>query len=753
MGFTASFSMTSQPPYMDSDRSTETRVADLLGRMTLREKAGQMVGLHVGSFSVLQREDPRTTTVEDAKDAIRDHFVGSATPFGTGFSPYNTAVVAGRVANQLQRVAVNETRLGIPLLIPVDAIHGHAHIEGATVFPHNLAMAATWNPDLVERAARITAIEMAATGANQNYAPTADVAREPRWGRTYETYGESSPLVEEFVAAETRGLQGASLDGPTSVAATVKHYPASSEPTRGEDTAPVDISMGTLRRVFLPPFERAIDEGVAAVMPMYNAIGNEPAHASNFYLTDLLRERLGFEGVTCSDWLGVWMLAERHQTAASFTEAVEQVTTAGLDVASVGGVQHAETLCELVESGQLSESLLDRSVRRILTLKFELGLFEDPYVSPRSAIIDVGSDEHRRVSREAARESVTLLQNNDETLPLADVDDLFVTGPNADSLDNLLGGWTVFGFDENEGSTVRDGLEHVVDDGTTVTYEPGVSSGELTDRDAVASRAEHADATVAVLGEPWYLHEFGPESLRGENGGFPQRNSLELPPAQRALLDVVTATETPTVLVLVTGRPLILTDVLDQVDAVVVAFFPGLEGGRAIADVLVGNTNPSGRLPITFPRAMGDFPVRHDWLPHPSPLGMDEHLPSYDPLFEFGFGLSYTEFAYDALEVSDETIVDGNAVTVSVTVTNSGDHTGTETVQLFGEHRYSSVVTPVRELKGFSKVTLSAGETQTVTMTLTADDLRVVKPDGTRSLESGTYELFVGDLNRELTIE
>ncbi|WEL26766.1 Beta-glucosidase, glycosyl hydrolase family 3 [Haloferax volcanii] len=744
--------MTSQPPYMDSGQSTEARVADLLERMTLREKAGQMVGLHVGSFTVLQRETSWTTTLDDAKDAIRDHQVGSATPFGTGFSPYNTAVVAGRVANQLQRVAVNETRLGIPLLVPVDAIHGHAHIEGATVFPHNLAMAATWNPDLAERAARITAVEMAATGANQNYAPTADVAREPRWGRTYETYGESSSLVEAFVAAETRGLQGESLRDPTSVAATVKHYPASSEPTRGEDTAPVDISMGTLRRVFLPPFERAIDEGVAGVMPMYNALGNEPAHSSTFYLTDLLRDRLGFEGVTCSDWLAVWMLVERHQTAASFAEAVEQVATAGLDIASVGGTQHADTLCELVESGDLPESLLDRSVRRILALKFELGLFEDPYVSPRSAIIDVGSEEHRRVSREAARQSVTLLQNDEETLPLGDVDELFVTGPNADSLDNLLGGWTVFDFDENEGPTVRDGLEHVVDDGTTVTYEPGVGSDESAGRDAVASRAERADATVAVLGEPWYLHEFGPASLRGENGGFPQRNSLELPPAQRDLLDAVAATDTPTVLVLVTGRPLVLTDVLDQVDAVVVAFFPGLEGGRAIADVLVGNTNPSGRLPITFPRSMGDFPVRHDWLPHPSPLGMDEHLPSYDPLFEFGFGLSYTEFTYDSLDVSEETIADGGEVTVSVTVTNTGDRAGTETVQLFGEHRHSSVVTPVRELQGFTKVTLSPGETRTVTITLTADDLRVVKPDGSRTLESGAYELFVGDRTQTLAI-
>ncbi|MFH5801009.1 glycoside hydrolase family 3 N-terminal domain-containing protein [Haladaptatus sp. CMAA 1911] len=745
--------MNNDPVYFDSSTSTEDRVTDLLDRMTLREKVGQMVGMHVGSFSDTQRKDPRETTLEDVEEAIRNHTIGSTTPFGTGFAPYNTVAVAGQVANRLQRVAVNETRLGIPLLIPVDAIHGHANIEGSTVFPHNLGMASTWNADLINRAARVTAIEMSATGANQNYSPTADIAREPRWGRTYETYGESPHLVGELVAAEIRGLQGEDLTEHTAVAATVKHYPASSDPTRGEDTAPVDISMGTLRRVFLPPFERAIDEDVAALMPMYNAIGNEPAHASEFYLTEMLRSQLGFDGVVCSDWLGVWMLTERHRTADSLTDAIEQVTTAGLDIASVGGPQHAEMLFDLVKSGIIHESLIDRSVRRILRLKFELGLFEDPYVSPEFAIKSVGSDAHRQVAREAAQRSIILLQNRDEALPMTSANELFITGPNADSLDNLLGGWTVLGFDESYGPTVRKGLEEAVDSETNVAYEPGIRSGELSDPAKVSAKARNADVTVVVLGEPWYLHEFGLSWMNDATDGFPRRNQLGLPNSQRNLLEAVDTPDTTTILVVVTGRPLILTEAIDHADGVIMAFFPGIEGGRAIADVLLGDCNPSGRLPISVPRSIGDLPVRHDWLPHPSPIGSGAHLPSYDPLFEFGFGLSYTEFTYESIELSEERISDGEEVTVEVTVTNSGDRDGIETVQLFGQHLRSSVVTPVRELKGFAQANLSSGETKTVQFTLSATDLAVIGPDGTRSIESGQFELYVDNLSKVLTIE
>ncbi|GAB3686612.1 glycoside hydrolase family 3 N-terminal domain-containing protein [Salinarchaeum chitinilyticum] len=745
--------MTSEAPYADPGLETEARVEDLLDRMTLQEKVGQLVGMFVGSFIDSHRGSTETWTLDDIESAIEEYYIGSVTPFGTGVTEYNNVAVAGRIANRLQRKAVTETRLGIPLLVPVDAIHGHANMEGSTVFPQNLGMAATWDPELVEHAARITATEMAATGANQNYSPTADVAREPRWGRVYETYGESTSMVGEFVAAEVRGLQGSDLSDSTSVAATVKHFPASSAPVRGEDTSPVDISKATLRRVYLPPFERAIDEDVAGVMPMYNAIGNEPAHASEYYLTDMLRDELGFEGVSCSDWLGIWMLAERHRVATSHTDAVAQVTTAGLDIASIGGPEHATALLNLVEAGRIPESHIDETVRRILSLKFDLGLFEDPYVPSNASDETVGTRAHRQVALEAARKSLTLLQNQDDVLPLTDIDELFVTGPNADSLDALLGGWTVLGFDESEGETVRSGLENAVAPSASVGYEPGIEDNSVQSPDTLQEQASSADAAVVVLGESWYVHEFGPLSETGSKSEFPKRNQLRLPDEQQRLVELIGETGTPTIVVTVTGRPLILTDIVDQVDGIIAAFFPGIEGGNAIADLLLGECAPVGRLPISFPRSMGDLPVRHDWLPHPSPIGNPAHPSSYDPLFEFGYGLSYTEFEYQSIDVAGGAVTGDSGVTARVSLTNIGDSSGTETVQLYGQHLESSMVTPVRELMDFTQIQLSPGESGTVEFSLSPEDFTVIGSDGSASLESGEYELYAGVRSQRLEIK
>ncbi|WP_239639184.1 glycoside hydrolase family 3 N-terminal domain-containing protein [Halococcus hamelinensis] len=744
--------MPSKPPYKDPNESTRVRTVDLLERMTRREKVGQLVGMHVGSFTDTRKRATETTAITDVEVAIRDYYIGSVSPFGTGISKYNQVSVAGRIANRLQRVAMNETRLGIPLLVAVDAIHGHANIERSTVFPQNLGMAATWNPDIVKRAARVTAAEMSATGANQNYSPTADIARDPRWGRTYETYGESTTLVEEFVSAEIRGLQGDDLDDPTAVAATVKHYPASSGPTRGEDTAPIDVSPETLWRVYLPPFERAVSEGVAGVMPAYNAIGNQPAHSSKYYLDEVLRKQLKFGGVVCSDWLGIRMLADRHQVAASLRDAVDLATDASLDIASVGGPEHAQLLYDLVEKGTVSEERLDESTYRVLELKFELGLFDDPYVPPKLASETVGSSEHRAVARDAASESVTLLQNRNDVLPLNGEDDVFVTGPNADSIDNLLGGWTVYGVDDSQGQTIYGGLVSASGPEMTVDYETGIVSDVTLQPDEIAERAAAADTAIVVLGEPWYLHEFGPKSITDSSSGFPTRNQLKLPDVQKELLETVCETGTPVVLLVITGRPLVLTDVVDQVSGLLVGFFPGIEGGGAIADILLGRTNPSGRLPISFPRTIGDLPVRHDWLPHPSPIGSQEHLPSYNPLFEFGYGLSYTEFTYKSLEVSDRRVLADDGLSVEVTVTNTGNRSGTETVQLFGQHLQSSVVTPVRELLAFTKIDIAPGETETALFELDSEDLAVVRPDGSRVVESVPFELYVNELSREITI-
>lgn len=743
--------------YEDSSAPTRVRIEDLLERMTIEEKAGQLTGMWVGNFSMV---DSSTNvggrveqTLSDVENAIRTSDIGSVTPFGTGISSYNNPAVASRIANRLQRVAKNETRLGIPLTIPVDAVHGHANIDGSTIFPHNLAMAATWDPELVRRSAEITAKEMRATGATQNYSPTADVARDSRWGRTYETYGESPYLVQELVAAEIRGLQSPEASLSDGVAATTKHFPAYSGPVRGEDAAPVDISPATLRRVYLPPFQRAIDEGTRGIMPSYNSVDREPVHGSRRLLTELLRDELGFEGAVYSDWLGTDMLSKNHKTAGSMSDGVRQALDAGLDTFSVGGLDTTRRIVELVKSDKYLEERLDEHVRRVLRTKFRLGLFDDPFVHPNDAGDVVGKLDHRQVALDSVRRSVTLLQNDDETLPLdPGLDSVLVTGPNADSINNLCGGWSVIQDDSYAGSTILDGVSLVSGSNTSITHEPGSSITETEDLDQVRSDAEDCDAAVVVLGENWYIHEFGPRSVTGPTDEFPKRDRLELPEAQQQLLKTVYETGTPTVLVVVSGRPLVLTDAIEHADAVLMGYLPGKEGGQGIAEIAFGRINPSGKLPISMPKSIGQLPQTHDRLPHPTPIGETEHSPSYDPLFEFGHGLSYADCSYEAMELAQSEVGARDTVDVTVTLENQGDRSIEEVVRLYVRDLVSSRVTPVQELKAFDRVSVPAGESTSTTLSLEIDDLGVMQSDGTVTVEPGTFLVTSGGLSRELEV-
>jgi len=743
--------------YTDSSAPIGARVEDLLDRMTVEEKAGQLTGMWVGKFSMTNSstgvDGLVEQTLDDVKDSIRTSGVGSVTPFGTGISPYNNPAVTSRIANQLQRVAINETRFGIPLLLPVDAIHGHANVDGSTIFPHNLGMAATWNPDIVRRSARITAKEMRATGATQNYSPTADVARDPRWGRTYETYGESPHLVQELVAAEIRGLQHRDASLSEGVAATTKHFPAYGGPMRGEDAAPVDVSPTTLQRVYLPPFKRAVDEGALGIMPSYNSVDREPVHGSRRLLTELLRGELGFDGAVYSDWLATEMLPNNHQTSDSLSEAVWQVLDAGMDVFSVGGPDTADTIVDLVESGQYPERRLDEHVRRLLKTKFRLGLFDDPFVHPSDASDIVGNLDHRQVALDSVRQSVTLLQNTDETLPLDPaLDSVLVTGPNADSINNLCGGWSVVQNDSYRGSTIRNGVSLVTGDTTSITYEPGASITETKDLERVRSAAADSEAAVVVLGENWYIHEFGPRSVTGPTDEFPKRDQLSLPEAQRQLLKTVSETGTPTVLVVISGRPLVLTDVVEHADAVLMGYLPGKEGGQGIAEVVFGKVNPSGKLPISMPKSIGQLPQTHDRLPHPTPIGENEHSPSYDPLFEFGHGLSYADCSYEAIDVAQPTVGTNDSIDVTVTLENESERSVDEIVQLYVRDCVSSRVTPVRELKAFDRVSVPAGESTRATLSIDVDDLGVVQPDGTMEVEPGRFVVTSGGLSTEFEV-
>jgi len=729
-------------PYRDASLPVPDRVDDLLSRMTTAEKIGQLVG-------VTPKMTDGIDDAADVKDAVDAHGFGSVAPFGHGLSQYDTPREAAEVATDIQRHAVEETRLGIPLLFYLDADHGHAYIKGSTVFPHNIGMAATGDTDLVERAASVTASEMAATGVHQNLNPVCDVARDVRWGRTFETFGESPFLCAAFGSAAVRGYQGEDLSDPGSVVATPKHFPAYSEPERGEDASPVDVSEYTLRRVFLPPFEAAIEAGAESIMPCYNALEGYPVHGSREHLTGLLREELGFDGYVVTDWGGIDMLHEDHRTAESTEEAVRQAYDAGINISSIAGPEYVKVLTSLREQGIIAESLIDDRVRDVLSAKFRLGLFEDPYVDPEAAVDVLGTEDHRDVARECARASMTLLTNRNDRLPLDRDLDVAVVGPNADDLRNQFGGWSSVDEPLPPGVTVRDGVEAAVSDDGSVTYELGCGPVESDDVEAARDAAADADVTVAAVGETGYLHEFARSDTA--NGEFPTRTELSLPEAQRELLEAVADTGTPLVVVVVSGRPLAIEWTADHASAVLWAYQPGSEGGRAVADVLFGDYNPSGHLPVSIPRSIGHLPTRFNHLPHPRPLGEEEHPSSYDPLFPFGHGLSYTDFEYE-LSVPSTEVGPAESVTVDVEVTNTGDRDGHDVVHLYASDDRSSRVTPVRELVGIDRVHVEAGDSTTASLTVSPESIGVIGDDNRSRPEAGTVELTAGDRSVSLEV-
>ncbi len=731
------------PRYRDPEAPLDHRVADLLDRMTLAEKAGQLVGTWGGHLG-----DPHD--LDDVREAIVEYGIGAAAPFGWGGSIGREPREIATMVNDLQDSVIEETRLGIPVLFNVDAVHGHAYVAGATVFPHGLSAAATRDVELIERAASITATEVRATGAGQNYAPVADVGRDPRWGRMFETFGESPTLTAAMTAAKVRGYQGDGIGiDDDAVVSTVKHFPAYSKPARGEDASPVEVSDYLLRRVFLPPFEAAIDAGVESVMPCYNSINGEAVHGSRTVLTRLLREELGFDGTVVSDWGGVAHLHQYHATAADHRGSVAQARRAGLDVASVGHVDHRDHLLDLVERGDLAEATLEESVRRVLSVKFRLGLFENPYVNPDDVVETLGRDDHRDVARTVARRSMTLLEN-DGLLPFSGDEDVFVGGPNADTLVHLLGGWSVETPDGVPGATVREAIEARADG--DVSYVQGSTLNETLDVEAAAHAAADADVAVLVLGEGWYLHEFGAGRFTTETGAWPTRSDMRLADAQRELAQAIHATGTSIVGVLVTGRPLIVDWLADYAAALLFAGFPGTEGGHAIAEMLYGDVNPSGALAASIPRDEGDLPQHHDYHRHPTPIGPDEHPDSYDPLYPFGHGLSYTTFAYRDLSVSPAEVGPSGTATVSVDVENVGDRAGRHVVDVFLSDRVSSRVRPDREHCGFGVVALEPGETGTVTVDLGPGELGFVAADGERVVEPGMFDVSVGDLTDAIEV-
>lgn len=747
-----------EPLYRQAGAPIDDRVEDLLARMTVEEKVGQMTQLTLQAVTRTQGETVAGPTAQlggaagDAafnewdldpdklRNALVTHHLGSM--LNVGSHGYDVPTWRG-IIREVQRVATQETRLGIPILYGVDAVHGANYIQGATLFPQNLALAATFNRDLARLSGAITARETGATGVPWNFAPVLDTGRQPMWGRFYETFGEDVYITGELGAALIRGYQegmdGADLDDWNAVAATGKHFVGYSGPEGGKDRTTAIIPERMLRELYLPPFQAAMEAGVRTIMVNSGDVNGEPVHASRYLLTDVLRGELGFDGVLVTDWEDVIKLHTVHRVAEDERAATKLSVEAGIDLSMVPlRLSFYDHLLDLVRSGEIAEARLDQSVRRLLRLKFELGLFETPYPPDVDPAAVIRTADAQQANLEAARQSIVLLQN-DGVLPLSADQRVLVTGPTATSLVPLNGGWTYTwqGTDDAYAAFYPDVptlLGAIEGQAASVTYVPGATLDAAVDLDAVGAAAQDADVIVVALGEGAYAEKPG------------DIDRLELPDAQQDLLEAALASGKPVVAVMIQGRPR-LAGGLAGADAVVTALLPGNMGGQALADVLFGQVNPSGRLPFSYPRFTGTLlPYDHSASSMTGAQYAGEgRTGGYDPLYPFGHGLSYTTFAYSDLTLSAAQVRPGEMLRASVTVENTGSRPGDDAVLAFTRDLYASLVPAARKLRGFERVSLAPGERATVSFDIPVDDLAFASLRGEPVLEAGTFEVHVGD--------
>jgi len=699
----------------------EARIDALLSQMTLEEKLGQLTQQSGGKQ---QDTNPEVAggASEDLLGAIRAGRLGSL--LGAHGAEYT---------NALQRAAVEESRLGIPLILGNDVIHGYR-----TVFPIPLGEAASWDCDLVERTARMAAVEARAAGTHWTFAPMVDITRDPRWGRIAEGSGEDPFLGSALAAARVRGFQGVSLTAPDAVLACAKHYVAYGGAEAGRDYNTVDCSEQRLRELYLPPFHAAVRAGCGSLMSAFNDLNGVPTSANRFTLERILRQEWGFDGFVVSDWNSIGELVQ-HGYAADGKDAAEKALRAGVDM-DMSSFTYRTHLGESVKQGAVSESTVDRSVRRVLRAKFALGLFVNPYADPKVEARVTLCDAHRQLARESAARSMVLLKNDGGLLPLKkDVARLAVVGPLADNQRDPLGTWAGIGRWEDV-VTVLAGIQAAVAEGTRVQHVPGCEiDAEIPGGiDAAVEAARQADVAILVIGES--------ESMSGEARC---RTTLDLPAAQEQLLQAVHATGKPVVVVLLNGRPLSIRWAAEHVPAILEAWHPGVECGHAVADVLFGDVNPGGKLPVTFPRAVGQVPISYNQKNTGRPPSDDRFTSKYidlptTPLFPFGHGLSYTTFEFRNLTITPGEIGPAGAVAVSVEVVNTGDRSGDEVVQLYIRDLVASMTRPVRELKGFRRISLKPGESQRVTFTLGPEHLGFHDPRMEYVVEPGTFHVWVG---------
>lgn len=745
---------TEMPVYKNPGYSDEKRVEDLLSRMTLEEKLGQM---NMPCVYLSELGNDKQAKLEACRKLTRGEFVDSLGPIGGFFTLANNLLHEGtrqqaEYFNGLQKIALEDTRLGIPLLQTEEGTHG-LMCSGGTIFPEGPTLGSTWNMDLVDKIYSIAAREARAVGIHQLFTLVIEPNRDPRLGRNEEGYSEDPYLCSRIAETIVGAVQGDDVSANDKTVAGFCHYPGQSAPVSGLERGAMEISERKLREVFLPPWRSSIKEGGAlGVMATYPAIDGVPTHASKFLLNDILREELDFNGLVLSEGGGLTTPVYMN-VAANQKEAGELAVKAGVDVGISFEKGYMQPMMENVREGKVSEDLINRAVRRILKQKFRLGLFEDPYVDPDRAEQVTHTEKSQKVALQTAREGIVLLKNEQNLLPLKkDYKKIAVIGPNADNRRNQLGDYTAEIILQDI-VTVLDGIKATVDPSTSVEYVRGcnVIGKDYNKIDRARKAASEADAAVVVLGENAWDAPRGPST----NGEGYDVASLDFTGLQQELLKAVHETGTPTILVLINGRPLSTRWAADNIPAIVEAWLPGEKGGQAVADILFGDCNPSGKLPVTVPRHSGQLPVYYNHMPSKTHWIENGWGKAYadmpaSPLWEFGYGLSYTRFEYSNLRISPKTTGTYGKIRIRVDVKNVGDREGKEVVQLYVQDEKASLVRPVKELQGFRKVSLRPGEKKTLAFTLKHTNLAFYNDSMNLVVEPGSFRVMIGSSSDDI---
>ena len=753
-------------PYQNPQLSVEERVNDLIGRMTLEEKVGQLRCTLAWNYYTIQGKNvvPSELFKKDIAEGNIGMLWGTyrADPW-TQKSLENglTPELAAKAGNALQKYVMENTRLGIPLFLAEEAPHGHMAI-GTTVFPTGFGMAATWDPALIEKAGEVIGREIRLQGGHISYGPVLDLAREPRWSRVEETMGEDPVLAGELGAAMVKGLGGGDLSKPWSTIATLKHFIGYGTTEGGQNGGITVAGARELQESFLPPFKKAIEAGALSVMTSYNSLDGIPSTASKALLTDLLRHEWGFKGFVVSDLYSIDGICGTHRVARNKQEAGIMALKAGVD-ADLGALAFAP-LVDAAQKGLVSEAEIDVAVKRILRMKFEMGLFDHPYVDVEKARQQVRSDNNKDVALSVAREAITLLKNESNTgrrgiLPLTKNERVLVCGPNADNVYNMLGDYTA-PQEEGHVKTILDGIRTKLP-AAQVEYVKGCAVRDTTESNIAEAveTASKADVIIVAVGGS-SARDF--KTSYKETGaavtdsktvsdmdcgeGF-DRATLTPLGDQMKLLKALKTTGKPLVVIYIEGRPMDKSWAAQYADALLTAYYPGQEGGTAIADVLFGDYNPAGRLPVSVPANIGQLPVYYNKKP---PMPHDYVEMSARPLYAFGFGLSYTTFKYDNLRIEQQGKTD---FCITLDVTNTGRYDGDEVVQLYLHDEFASTAQPLIQLKKFERIFIPQGETREVSFSLNADDLSIINADMKRVVEPGDFTIMIGSSSDNILLQ